>query len=204
MPIDVIWHTRCVSDVPGFGRDDLDRLAQRAVDTVLLLVRRASSLATGVLIVSVVCCIGGFLLGIAALDGGARSVWVALGGAFAFIGVGAVSVALLRLRSVKRGAANLVAEVRSLIGGDRRSERTVIDTVESVDASGGAAGNGVVAVSRQFFSLKNELGGRIGQFRQLGLALTAVTSFPGLIALATLITFVFAGLSVIFLVALVL
>jgi hypothetical protein len=183
----------------GFGLDDLDRLAQRAVDALLGLVRRASALASGVLILAVAFSVGGFFLGLAALDGGIETVWTVLGTVFAFIAVASVATAILRLRSVRKGADTLVTEVRSLIGGNVQTQRTVIETVESTDA---AEGDGVVAVSRQFFSLKDAVGNRAGQFKSLGLALTAVTSFPGLVALATLITFVFAGLSVIFLIAL--
>ncbi len=183
----------------GFGLDDLDRLAQRAVDAVLSLVRRASALASGVLFLAIVFGVGGFFLGIAALDGGIETVWTVLGAVFAFIAIASVTTAILRLRSVRKGADTLVTEVRSLIGGNVQTQRTVIETVESSDAS---EGDGVVAVSRQFFSLQNEVGNRVGQFKSLSLALTAVTSFPGLVALATLITFVFAGLSVIFLIAL--
>ena len=183
----------------GFGLDDLDQLAQRAVDSVMTLVRRGTALAGGVLMLAIVFSIGGFLLGIAALDGGIEKVWIALGAFFGIVAIGSVGIAILRLRSVKKGATTLVTEVRSLIGGDKQTKRTVIETVESTDASGD---DGVVAVSKQFFSLKNEVGDRIGQFKSLGLALSAITSFPGMVALSTVITFVFAGLSVLFLIAL--
>ena len=45
-------------------------------------------------------------------------------------------------------------------------------------------------------------GGRTDQSPTLTSALSAVTSFPGLIALATVVSFVFFGLSLIFLLAL--
>ena len=118
---------------------------------------------------------------------------------FAFIAIASVTTALSRLRSVRKNTDALLIEIRSLIAGNTQTQRTVIETIESTDAS---QGDSVVAVSRQFFSLQNEVGDRSGQFKSLGLALTAVTSFAGLIALATMITFVFAGLSVIFLIAL--
>ena len=164
-----------------FGRDDLDRLAG------------------GVLILAVVVGVGGFLLGLAALSDGIEKVWIVIGGFFAIIAVGSVLTAMLRLRAVKSGADTLVTEVRSLIGGDRGSERTVIETVQSTS---GAENDGVVVLSRQFFSMKEAVGGRVDQFKTLASALTAVTSFPGLIALAVVISFIFVGLSIIFLLAL--
>jgi hypothetical protein len=177
------------SDSNGFDRDDLDALARRAVDSVMTLVRRGLALAGGVMLMAVIFSVGGFLLGLAALDGGIEKVWIVLGGTFAILAVG----------SVKKDAGTLITEVRSLIGGDRETERTVIETVESTD---GRESDGVVAISREFFVLKGAVGNRIGQFKSLGLALTAITSFPALIAVTTAITLVFAGLSVIFLIAL--
>lgn len=188
-----------MSDDHRFGLDDLDALAQRAVDAVMTLVRRGIALAGGVLILAVVFGIGGFLLGLAALSGGIQSVWVVLGGFFAIVAIGSVAVAILRLRTVRTDADGLVDEVRQLIGGNKQSQRTVIETVDSADNS---QGDGVIVLSRQFFSMKNEIGDRVDQFRSLTSALTAVTSFPGLVALSTVVTFMFAGLSVIFLIAL--
>ena len=181
------------------GLDALDALAQRAVDSVMTLVRRGVALAGGVMILAVTFSTGGFLLGLAALDGGIEKVWVVLGGTFAVLSIGSVGLAILRLRSVKRGAGTLFTDVRSLIGGDRQTQRTVIETVESTD---GREGDGVVAVSREFFMLKGAVGNRIGQFKSLSVALTAITSFPALIAAATVFTLVFASLSVLFLIAL--
>ena len=187
------------SDSNGFGRDDLDALAQRAVVTVMTLVRRGLALAGGVMMMAVIFAGGGFLLGLAALDGGIEKVWIVLGGSFAVLAVGSVGLAIMRLRSVKKSADTLFTEVRELIGGDRQTQRTVIETVESTD---GREGEGVVAISREFFTLKGAVGNRVGQFTSLGLALTAITSFPILIAAATLFTLMFVGLSFIFLIAL--
>lgn len=184
-----------------FGLDDLDRLARRAVDTVLHLVRRANALAGGVLIFVTLFGIGGFLLGLAALSGGIRTVWIVVGGFFAVVAIGSVLVAMLRLRTVRTGADNLVIEVRALVGGDHDSKRTVTDTVHSAE---GKSDDGIVDLSREFFSMRGAIGDRVGQFRALASAMTAVTSFPGLMAIATLVGFVFAGLSVIFAIALVL
>lgn len=186
-------------EAAGFGRDDLDRLARRAVDAVLRLVGRATKLALGVLLLTVCCAVAGFLLGIAALSGGIETVWIILGGFFAALAIGAVVTAILRLRAVTRVASGLVDDVRTLIGGNEQSERMVIETVESAD---GAEDAGLVVMSRQFFSMQQAVGGRVGQFRSLATALAAVTSFPGLVALSIVVSFVFAGLGFLFLIAL--
>lgn len=198
-PAPSAWHTFVTmsSEIHGFA--DPDRLAQRAVDAVLALVRKAATLAHGVLIITTICAIGGFLLGVAALSDGIETVWIVVGGFFAALALGAAFTAVRRLRAVRRVAGALFDEVRSLISGDTRTERTVIETVESAD---GAEHDGLVVMSQQFSSMQHAIGDRVDQFRNLRIALTAVTSFPGLVAVAIVVSFVFAGLAVLFLIAL--
>lgn len=181
----------------GFGSVDI---AERAVDVLLGLLRRASVLAGGVLIFAVVACVGGYVLGIAALDGGLRTFWIVAGGAAGLWAIGSVAAAMVRLRVVRAGGEELIEEVRSLIGGDRDSERTVIETVESTEGSGD---DGIVSMSRQFFSLRDVVNEHRSTFAQLSAALASITSLPGAMALATVIGFGFTGLSVIFALALI-
>jgi hypothetical protein len=183
----------------GRGSDDerfgLDDIAERAVALLLGLLRRASALAGGVLIFAVLACAGGYLMGIAALDGGLRTFWIITGGLLAVWAIGSVVASMFRLRAVRKGSDMMVEEVRSLIGGDSNSERTVIETVESTE---GSDDEGIVQLSRQFFSLRDVVKDHPAKFRQLSMALAAITTLPGAMALATVIGFGFAGLSVIF------
>ena len=181
------------------GENGIDDLARRAVDSVLHLVRRATALAGGVLIFVLVAVVGSFLLGLLALDGGIRSVWIVVGGFFGVVAIGSLLTAVLRLRAVKRSAGELVGEVRSLISGDRSTRRTVHETVSSAE---GKSNDGIVDLSREFFSIRGAIGDRVGQFRGLTTAVTAVTTFPGLLALSAVIAFGFAGLGVLFAIAL--
>ncbi len=178
--------------------DSPDRLAQRAVDMFLTLVRRGTALAVGTLAVVTLICVAGFLLGLAALDGGALRVWIVVGGAFAVIGIGAVVVAIVRLWVVKRSAKVLVDEFRQLLAGDTRTERMVIETIEATE---GIQDQSAVVMSRQFFTMRDSIGGRAVQFAALGYALRAMTSFPFLMLLATVVTIGFTGLSFIFIAA---
>lgn len=175
-----------------FGLDDL---AERAVGVVLGLLRRANALAGGVLIFAVVCCVGGYLLGIAALGGGLRTFWIIVGGLAAVWAIGSVVAAMFRLRAVRKGSDMMVEEVRSLISDDNDSERTVVDTVETVEVS---ENDGIVSISRHFFGLRDVVKEHRSNFTQLSLALASITTLPGAMALATVIGFAFAGLSVIF------
>ena len=183
-------------DGPNDDRSPLDQLAERAVDTMLELMRRANRLAAGVLMFAGGACIAGFLLGVAALDGGARTVWIVLGGAGALWAIGSVVVAMWRLQLVRGAGPALVDEVRSVIGGDSDSKRTVVETVdvtqESVDDS-------VVQVSQQFFSFRDVVQqDQTTSHPQLTLALAAITSFPAKMLLAMLIALGFMTVSLIF------
>jgi len=180
------------NDDDPFG---LDELARRAVEVMFGLLGRAQSLARAVLIFAVVACCGAWLLGVAALDGTGRFVWIAIGSFFAFVAIAAVGLATFRLAIVRRGGDALVGEVRTLIGNDESSERTVIETVESAE---GAGGDGVVNMSKQFFSLRDEVTGHATQFAALPLAVSSITTFPGLVALATVISMGMLGLGAIF------
>lgn len=174
---------------------ELDDLAEAAVDLVLGLLRRANALAGGVLIFATFACIGGYLLGIAALGGGLRTFWIIAGGTFAVWAIGSVLTAMWRLRAVRTSSDLLVEEVRTFLSGDVNAERTIIETVESTQ---GAEDEGIVNVSRQFFGLRDAVNDNTGDFVQLSMAMRSITTFPGLMALATLIGFGFLCLSLIF------
>ena len=177
----------------------IDDLAQRAVDTFMTLVRRGTALAGGTLAIVVVICVGSFALGVAALSDGIQTVWIVLGGLSALVAIGAVLVAIWRLLLIRTLSVSLVKEVHALISSDPRSERVVIETVESSDD---VQDQSAVVMSRQFFSMQQSVGPRAAQFVALGTALRSVTTFPLLMLLATVITIGFAGLGLIFLLAL--
>ena len=178
-----------------FGDATPQSLAQRAVDMFLTLVRRGTALAVGTLAVVSFICVGSFVLGLAALSADNRNAWIAIGGIFVVVGVGAVALAIFRLWLVKRSATELVVEVQQLLVGDRKTERVVIDTIE---ASEKVQDQSAVVMSRQFFTLRDSIDGRGAQFIALAYALRAMTTFPFLMLVATTVTVVFATLAVIF------
>ena len=185
---------------PDDDRSALDQLAERAVDALLGLLRRANALAGGVLIFASAAGVLSYLLGIAALSGGARTAWIALGGVGVVVGVGSVLLSMWRLWMVRRGSDALVDEIRRFIGGDDEAERTVLETVEVTEISGD---DSVVQVSRQFFTMRDGVDRRAADFPELSTALRSLTSFPGLMALAVVTGFGFALVSPIFLLILI-
>jgi hypothetical protein len=175
---------------------DLDVLARRLTDAVTLLAGRARVLAGGVLVivlVATVACVG---LAIAGLDGTAQTVMAVAG---IVLGLGAAAAAWLarwRIGVARRGAHELIGEVRILLDRDAGAQRQVIDVVEASDRDGGEGS--VIVLSRQFFQLREGLGDRVDDFANLTAAITAVTSFPGLIALALVATCCLGGIGFLF------
>ncbi|MEO1056549.1 MAG: hypothetical protein AAFY28_06480 [Actinomycetota bacterium] len=174
-------------------------LAQRAVDTVLLLVRRGTALAGGALMVVTLVCLASFALGLAALDGGVRTVWIILGGFFAIVAIGSIVVAMFRLIRLRARSNEMLLELRELISGDTRSSQVIIETIETSD---GVQEQSAVVMSRTFDNMQGHIAGRSQQFRALASAMRAITTFPLLLLMSTAITIVFGGLALIFLIAL--
>lgn len=180
---------------PDDNRQPLDQLTDRAVDGLLGLLRRANALAGGVLIFVFVTSGGSFLLGLAALDDGARSAWLLLGTIGIAAGIGSALLAIWRLLKVRRKSDKLTGELRRFIGADGDAERTVIDAVEATEVS---ADESIVAVSRQFSSMRDGVDQQELNLPELSMALRSLTTFPGLMALAVVTGFAFALVSPIF------
>ncbi len=178
-----------------------DRLARRAVASVMTLVRRGLALAGGLLMVTIVACGGGFLLGYAALSDGMQTVWIMIGGFFAVLAIGASVLAIVRLLAVRTREDQLIAEIAALIAADPQTERTVIETIEVNDAS---QDQGVVVMSREFSTMQQSFGGRLDSSPALKTALSAVTSLPFLVFITLFVSVFFVGLSTIFALALLL
>ncbi len=179
--------------------DSIDQLTQRAIASVMTLARRAMAFGGGVLMIAVVVCVGSFLLGVAALDGGMETLWIILAGFFGTLAIGGMILALWRIGAIRRHEDELFSEVRALMGRDPGAQRTVIETVEVTDASGDES---VVVASRQFYTMRDSLGSDVQPGSALSRALSAITTLPLLVLMTTFITMVFAGLGLLFLIGL--
>jgi hypothetical protein len=178
---------------------ELHEIASRAIEGITRLAARATTFAGWVSAIALIVGTASFLLGLVALDGGIRSVWIVLGLAFGAIAVGGSLLARWRLAAVGRHAGALVTEVLRLLESGHPATRTMVDTVEADEKHGTGS---VLVVSREFYSLRDAINFRAKEFRNLMAALTALTSFPALILGAIAITVVFAMLIPIFLLAL--
>lgn len=183
------------------ARDEqLDSLATRGVDVFVRFTRRGVRFGLWVLAFVVVGCVSGFALGLAALSGTARTIWIVVGGVFLVVGVGSAARAVFRLWVIGRTSEPLVKEVRSLIGADPQAERVVIETVETSERSSSTA----LAISSGRFGQWQSIDGSrrsLGDVTAIALALASLASFPRLVGLALLVTFVFMGLGFVFAIA---
>lgn len=181
---------------------ELEQLVQRVVDTVTMIARKASRFALKLAIAVSVVCIGGFLLGIAALDGGVEQVWIVLGVVFGAIAIGGPLLAMFRVGSIKRHVPELVNEVRSLISTGRETGRTVINTFDADDPNRPNEGQSAIVLTRQVYGLRGAVSSGLEGSARLTAAVTAMTSFPIIVLSAIAISVVFGFLGVIFLIAL--
>ena len=165
-----------------------------------LLARRGAMLAWGIALVTAVVAGVSYLLGLAAMSGDVETAWIVIGGALAVVAVGAPLLAGWRLTRVRKHAVELVGEARTLLSTDPAAERVVIETVEVGDDGTGGAAPAVVGQTVQFTRLRN-IALNTENLRSLPVALYAVTSFPGLLAIAVVLMFVFGILGFLFLVA---
>lgn len=179
---------------------DVEALARRAVDAVVLVARRGALLALTIAFLTALVVGVSYALGFAAMSGDVEAAWTVIGGALAVIAVGAPLLACWRLMRVRRHAGELVGEVRTLVSKDAATERIVIETVEGGggDATGGAA-PAVVGQTVQFSRLRTIA--LTEHLRSLPRALRAVTTFPGLLAIALILMLVFGILGFLFLIA---
>lgn len=180
---------------------DVDELARRTAGLVSNLAHKGMALATGLAVVTLI--VGGlsYLTGLAGLDGSARSAWVVIGAVMLVGAVGAPLLARWRLGAVTRRVDRLVGEVRTLITRDPEAQRVVIDTVAIDDRPPEVSDlRPVVYDSRQFGRLRTVSVGA-GDLRELPTALAAVSTFPGLLAIALLGIVVFGLLGFFFLLA---
>ena len=174
-------------------------MAQQAVDAVLTLCRRGNRLGAGVLFAVVIVCVGGFLLGLLAFDGAAEVMWILVGGFFAVLAIGMIVMAMVHLFRITKTASALVDEVQALLDGDVVTERTIIETVEAADA---VEGESAMVLSRQFSTLQTEVVRSGRSFPNVTEAMSGIARFPLYLLLSSMISLVFAVLSLLFLISL--
>ena len=186
---------------------DIERLVRQATAGITAIASRARRFTTRILIVTLIVCVGGFLLGIAALSGGIETVWIVLGIFFGAIAIGGAATAWWRISSVRRHVPQLADEVRGIItkGGPERDTVIEVFTVDGPDrATASPADTGsAIMLSRQMHGFRTVSGtSTLAGATRVTEAIRALTTFPLLVLAAVLVSMVFAFLGLIFLIAL--
>jgi hypothetical protein len=193
-----------VSDASDTG--DIERLVRQATAGITAIASRARRFTTRILVVTVIVCVGGFLLGMAALSGGIETVWIVLGIFFGAIAVGAAATAWWRVNAVRRHVPQLADEVRGIItrGGPDRDTVVEVFTVDDANRPTDSANTGsAVMLSRQMHGFRTVSStSTLADASRVNEAIRALTTFPLLVLTAVMVSLVFAFLGLIFLIAL--
>lgn len=181
---------------------EIETIVRRTTETVALIADTVNRFARKLLLGVAVVCLAGFLLGIAVFDGSAQTIWIALAVVFGAIAIGGPLLAIWRVGSVKRHVPELVDEIRSLVSSGKQAGKTVIDVFDVDDPDRPSDGRSALVLTRQVSGLRGAVGSGLEGSARLSAAISALTSFPGLVLAAIGIAFVFGFLGLIFLVAL--
>lgn len=191
--------------IGGFGNiDDVEAIVGRVIRTIVAISRRVSRFASRIVIGAVVICVGSFLLGMAALDGGIQTVWAVLGIVFAAIAIGNALIGWWGVRRIRSDVPKISSEVRGLITEGRSQGALVLRQFDEQFRSGDdvTVGGSTIFIGRTGFGLRGLAGQGLESAGRLTAAVQSVTRFPLMALTSVLITLVFAFLGCIFLLAL--
>lgn len=174
----------------------LDDLIEQAAELLSTLVDRGTAWATRVLAATLVTCGLGFVLGVAVMPSAIRDAWVVVAGLFAVLAVGAASVARWRLGAARTRREEFSTELRSAIAFGDEFSRSVLAAVPGAAPSTATTPRppGLFASIRGLGTVKRTVEGAFG----FASAMQALTSFPLLALVATVVGGVFATLIPVF------
>lgn len=184
--------------------NEVEVLVGRVVRTLVTISRKVTRFATWLLGGAVVVCVGSFLLGVAALDGGIRIVWILFGTVFAVVAIGAAAIARWGVGRIRHDVPTIAAEVRAMITDGRGSGDVIITELDRQmpDGDGETLSGSAIVVSRRVSGLRDLAGHGLGGATRFAAAVRAITRLPLLALLTVAVTMVFAFLAFVFLLAL--
>ena len=155
---------------------ETDAVVQRVSAALQLTLTRLSSLATIVAAAAAVIGAATFATGWW-LFPDHRTAWIIIGGVLCLIPVGAALIARVLLRITAKYAPQLIDNVRTFLGGATPASRVLIDY---------DSGQPVITSSKTFTGVRDELATRSAELPALWAGVRAITSVPGLAAVAVL------------------
>lgn len=155
---------------------DLDRVAIRISDGLRTILSRVGTLAFGMFVIAALVGTATFATGLWIFDG-SRPAWVVIGGALCFAPALAALIAWFYVRTTLRVAPALVGNVRTLLD----ESHGAADVLINYDT-----GERLTTTARTFGTLRPTLRDRRAQMPALYKGIRAITSVPGLAAIALL------------------
>jgi len=153
---------------------DVELLATRASDALRVILARLATLALGLVAVAGAIGVAAWGSGLLATD---NNIWPVAGFVLCLLPAGAAALAWWRIKRTQRAAPAALGDLRAVIA-DRQS-RPAMDVLIDVDS-----GQRIITTSRTMTGLLTELQDRQADWPALVDTLRAVTTVPGLVALA--------------------
>lgn len=182
---------------------DLDLVVRRLADAAMYPVRRIGGIVTKLTAAVVVIAVGSSLLGAAALEGGARTVWIVLAVVFGWIAISKVVRLRWNLAKLVRNRLALEDELRGVVQGRPPGDPIVIDLATPEPGAGADVDSRAMEVwSQEFLSGSAVPGSTLRDYRWISLAIGTAKQLGVAVVVSTLITVVFALMALVFLLAL--
>ena len=169
---------------------DLDRVAIRVSEGLRRILARLTSLAFGIAETAAVIGLATFVTGWWVFDG-SRPTWTVVGGALCLAPCLAAVIAWLRVRRTVRVAPDLVGEVRTLMEQSKDAAQVLI-TYDAEDR--------LITTAKTFEPVRSSLVQRRDELPALWAGIRAITTLPGLAAIAVLGTLAVGALGTILLI----
>lgn len=169
---------------------DLDRVATRVSDGLRRTLSRINTLALGMSAITAAIGLATFATGLWIFDG-SRLSWIVIGGAICLIPTIAALRAWFYVHATVRFAPTLAGDVRKLLG-ESHDAATVLINYDT--------GEPLANTARSFGSLRAELDRRRTDLPALYAGIRAITTVPGLAAIALLGTLAVGALGTVLLI----
>lgn len=169
---------------------ELDSVAVRVADGLRRILARLGSLALGIAEVAAVIGLATFATGWWVFDGD-HSTWIVVGGALCIAPCLAAIIAWWRVRRTVRVAPDLVNDVKSLMHQSKDAAQVLI-TYDAEDR--------LITTAKTFEPVRSSLEQRRQQLPALWAGVRAITTLPGLAAIAILGTLCVGALGTVLLI----
>jgi hypothetical protein len=188
------------------GLNDIEVIVGRVIRTIVAIAQKVTRFATILLLTATAISVVSFLLGLAALDGGIRTVWIVLGIVFGVWAIGAALIGRWGVGRIRHDVPAIAGELRAMVSEGQEQGALILRQFgggpDRADGGEAPPGGSAIFVSRSASGLRDLVGHGVGSAGRLGAAVHAITRFPVLALTSIAITLVFAFLAVIFLLAL--